>query len=980
MGRLKKVSVGVSYTVAFICLAGVIYSPLFLGGRSLIWSVDGISQHLPILMAFQKMLKGIGSQALFGWSWNLGLGADQMTTFAYYVVGDPFNYLVALFPTNQIEFAYQFLILLRLYAAGLAFLTFAKLWHFSRLSLLIGTLTYTFTAFAVHIGMHHPFFLLPLVFFPLLCWGIERIFRGRPWWPLAVITALTVASNVYFAYLLAIGCCIYTGWRYWQRYLRVKTHAKLGQLLRRLISAVVLGVATASILAIPTVVAMLHSTRTGGQFANGLWTYPLGYYVALPNLILNGEGMPFWTIIGISGLTWLAVLHSLRHFKKRWDLNSLLVALLIGLLVPGVAAFFNVLTSPSNRWVLLSALLFSVLTMRLVDEWTELDVWDYRLFLGASVGLLVLIWVSNGYDLNVNARSLMTYSLLFILILWLMGWRTLQLSPRLMATGCFILLSLNLVNTGFSATKGKNGMGNSQQLYQQSATDWINSYLDGAQKVLPKDRDFYRTTMTPNFYARGAASGKKNISMLLGTHDIASYFSVQNRAVGQFSQAVGNQEADPNSPLSTVDGRTTIRNLLGVRYIFELANRYDPQNVPAGYHVLKTATGKVRVFKNQPIIGGLSNKTGTVVYVNRRALPLAYTQTGQIKSASFKRLNPVNREQVLIQGAETDQTMSAVKTIQPKKTAKSVPYTVRVRSTETQPVDPTNMTSRHILATNQQIVRQNQLENETGLHHLTSDQQGQQLTYDLVLKKPQRWQHHELYLEVSGLSMVKPTLKQTLQHDEAKACFADQPNTELASIQEGRQSLHADWNVSGYYLSAATAQWQNGFAQESPTNLSNYAVRQRVILNLGYSDHLRNVVTVRASQVPGLRIKTARVMAVGFNGAYHRRIKLLQKRGLKKQTVTNNTVTGMSSTNKTSVLTTSIPYSTGWHLTVDDQPTATQIVNKGFVGAKLPAGRHQIRLHYTTPGLKLGAMISIVGLLLLLSAAIWQSRHWTQMD
>jgi len=120
MRRLKRVPVGVIYTIAFICLAGVIYSPLFLDGRSLIWTVDGISQHLPILMAFQKMLKGIGSQALFGWSWNLGLGADQMTTFAYYVVGDPFNYLVALFPTNQIEFAYQFLILLRLYVAGLA--------------------------------------------------------------------------------------------------------------------------------------------------------------------------------------------------------------------------------------------------------------------------------------------------------------------------------------------------------------------------------------------------------------------------------------------------------------------------------------------------------------------------------------------------------------------------------------------------------------------------------------------------------------------------------------------------------------------------------------------------------------------------------------------------------------------------------------------------------------------------------------------
>ncbi|MGA3322776.1 YfhO family protein, partial [Lactiplantibacillus pentosus] len=113
----------------------------------------------------------------------------------------------------------------------------------------------------------------------------------------------------------------------------------------------------------------------------------------LPNLVLNSDGMPFWVILGISGLTWLAILHSLRHFKQRWDLNSLLIILLVGLLLPAVAAVFNVLSSPSNRWLLLSALLFSVLTMRLIDDWKELDSSDYRLFLGASIGLIIVIWI-----------------------------------------------------------------------------------------------------------------------------------------------------------------------------------------------------------------------------------------------------------------------------------------------------------------------------------------------------------------------------------------------------------------------------------------------------------------------------------------------------------------------------------------------------------------------------------------------------------
>ncbi|KLD57233.1 hypothetical protein WP50_35330, partial [Lactiplantibacillus plantarum] len=57
------------------------------------------------------------------------------------------------------------------------------------------------------------------------------------------------------------------------------------------------------------------------------------------------------------------------------------------------------------------------------------------------------------------------------------------------------------------------------------------------------------------------------------------------------------------------------------------------------------------------------------------------------------------------------------------------------------------------------------------------------------------------------------------------------------------------------------------------------------------------------------------------------------------QQVTNNQITGTTLTKTATVLTTSIPYSTGWQLRVDGQTVRTQVVNKGFVGAKLTAGR-----------------------------------------
>ncbi|MCF7522787.1 YfhO family protein [Levilactobacillus brevis] len=90
--------------------------------------------------------------------------------------------------------------------------------------------------------------------------------------------------------------------------------------------------------------------------------------------------------------------------------------------------------------------------------------------------------------------------------------------------------------------------------------------------------------------------------------------------------------------------------------------------------------------------------------------------------------------------------------------------------------------------------------------------------------------------------------------------------------------------------------------------------------------------------------------------------------------IRDNSVTGELTTPQASVMTTSIPYSSGWRLTVDGRPTATTVVNEGFVGARLAAGTHRIRLTYRTPGLIGGLILTIVGLVVWLGEMSWW--HW----
>ena len=101
-----------------------------------------------------------------------------------------------------------------------------------------------------------------------------------------------ILSNFYFAYLLALGGLVYALVRFWSRRRDHLTMRSFGQLFWRLLVAVGLGVTMAGILLVPTLLAMLTATRASFNFANGLTSYPINYYVNLPNRLLTNGGSP----------------------------------------------------------------------------------------------------------------------------------------------------------------------------------------------------------------------------------------------------------------------------------------------------------------------------------------------------------------------------------------------------------------------------------------------------------------------------------------------------------------------------------------------------------------------------------------------------------------------------------------------------------------------------------------------------------------
>lgn len=484
----EKCPVWLVYTITFGFIVLCSFGTLRLLGQTTIWNVDGIAQHYPILEQFYRILRGTAHQSLFGWSWNLGLGADQMTTFAYYVVGDPFSYLIALFPADKLELGYQLLTIFRLYVVGLAFLAFAKQMRLKRGGSLIGTLIYTFGSYSFYVSYHHPFFLLPLIFFPLLCVAIDRIYHGQSFLWLVVVTAVVLISNVYFAYVLAIGSLVFAVMRYIDLKRRGELVRSLPRSMGYFVLTIVMAVLIAAMVLLPNLLTMLTSSRSGASnFANGLKFYPAIYYMKLPNAILNSSGqMYYWVVMGTSGLTLIATIWSLRHFKRYLMLNVTILLIAAGLLFPAFAAVMNVMSTPSNRWLLLAQLVFGLIAGRFIDNLDELVPADFKWFLGGSLLLFTAIWVGNGFIFQLQTHHMLMYGIYLVMLLviataFISGFKGRQLRFSLLA-----LVIINAASTGIGFYSSNYSHSQGDELSLGVSSHWSTAFYDYADRYLAK--------------------------------------------------------------------------------------------------------------------------------------------------------------------------------------------------------------------------------------------------------------------------------------------------------------------------------------------------------------------------------------------------------------------------------------------------------------------------------------------------------------
>ena len=180
------------YTVLFTAVSLIVFLPFLLSGKSLVGKGDGQSQYILQLEYMGRYLREWFSGILKGdfiprrYDFTIGMGDDISSVVRFH----PLDFLSVFVPSAHTEALYHVLIFLRLYLAGIAFSAFISAFHrgfgkegsrcrISQWGVLAGCMVYLFNGYTFSLGIVHPIYLSPLITFPLLLYGAERI-MNRP--------------------------------------------------------------------------------------------------------------------------------------------------------------------------------------------------------------------------------------------------------------------------------------------------------------------------------------------------------------------------------------------------------------------------------------------------------------------------------------------------------------------------------------------------------------------------------------------------------------------------------------------------------------------------------------------------------------------------------------------------------------------------------------------------------------------------------
>ena len=206
-------------------------------------------------------------------------------------------------------------------------------------------MTYVFCTWGIYNLLRHPFFLIPMMYLPLIILGVEKIIRRESARIFIISVVLACVSQFYFFYMIVVFTVIYVLVRllviYGRDWLKIITE------IGRIAVYSVLSACMSAVVLLPVLYVFLSDSRIDDQAGRFQFVYPWIYYSRLLSTPLLSAGAHYQLFIGISapGILGLLIL-----FKRKDSLTLRILAIIsfIIMLVPAVRVF-SVLTEKDEK-------------------------------------------------------------------------------------------------------------------------------------------------------------------------------------------------------------------------------------------------------------------------------------------------------------------------------------------------------------------------------------------------------------------------------------------------------------------------------------------------------------------------------------------------------------------------------------------------------------------------------------------------------
>ena len=620
------------YTAIFCLIAAAVFQTFWRHGITLIHVDDGWVQHYKALVYYAQWWRSI-LRTLFTqhrlvipqWSASIGYGSDIITTLSYYVMGDPLNLLSVAVPTRYMAYCYSFLMVLRLYLAGLAFSSYCKyMGKKNDTAILAGAICYVFCGYALFGAIKHPFFLNPMIYFPLILTGVEKVMKRQSPLQLTLSVGLSAFSNFYFFYMLVIFTVLYVCLRVITCYKRTQIREAACLILRIGVISFI-GVLISGILLVPTLNAFLSDQRTGVSTVFDLF-YKESYYRNLLTSFVTSVHAGSWTYMGYSILS-VMVIFLLFLRKGRRQLKTAFLFCTGLLLLPEAGYLLNGASYVSNRWIWVYSFVIALILVFVWDDLFHLKKREYLLLPCLIVAYFIadrLLDQKHVFYMQVNAIVAVLALVILLGHRWLKTKQKKAAQYLLAAVAGFGIICM--ANLGYSQKAG-SFVDEFKELSQVS--EQLPGRTDAMMKnVLSGDEKFTRFTGPDITW---------NSTLYSGLHNTQFYWSISNPSVSDLMHRM-----QINEPVlwmyKGLDDRTALEALASVGYY--ICSTESELRVPYGFEQIWEGDNGYRIYKN------------------KYALPLGYTYTSAVSESDTEDLDALQLQNrmldsvVLENGAE----------------------------------------------------------------------------------------------------------------------------------------------------------------------------------------------------------------------------------------------------------------------------------------------------------------------------------------